>query len=272
MRKNARETFHSAKGHGPKPHFDRRKAPEEWVYGLNPVLEAVRSGREVKAVFLSSGRRDKVSELEAEISSRGIKINKADNLFFDSRFAKGHQGIAALVAPPKYTDMEDLLVMPSEKGETPLFLILDCIEDPRNFGAILRVADAGGVHGVVIQAYRSASLSPEAVKASAGASEYIPVTIVPNIKHAMREMKESGIIIAGAEASSEGRIWDADLSGPLAVVIGSEGHGLRRTVKEECDMLVSLPMKGMVNSLNASVATGIIIFEIMRQRMRRMTS
>ena len=247
----------------------KRQKPqqEEWIYGLNPVLEAVRAGREVKAVFLSSARKEKISKIEEEISSHGIKINKTDSLFFEDRFGKGHQGIAALVAARKYTDLEDLLAVPTEKGEVPLFLILDCIEDPRNFGAILRVADVGGVNGVVIQAYRSASLSPEAVKASAGASEYIPVAMVPNIKHAIREMKKSGIIIAGAEASAETTIWDADLKGPLTLVIGSEGHGLRKTVKEECDGLVNLPMKGKVNSLNASVATGIIIFEIMRQRM-----
>lgn len=244
----------------------RSRSAEEWVYGLNPVLEVVRSGRDVKAVFLSSARKDKAGEIEAEISSRGIKITRADNIFFDGRFSKGHQGIAALVAARKYADMEDLLALPGERGGIPLFLILDCIEDPRNFGAILRVADAGGVHGVVIQSYRSASLSPEAVKASAGASEYVPVTMIPNIKHAIREMKESGITIAGAEASAGQTLWETDLRGPLAIVIGSEGHGLRRTVKEECDMLVNLPMQGRVNSLNASVAAGIIIFEIMRQR------
>ena len=244
----------------------RSKSSEEWIYGLNPVLEAVQSGREVKTVFLFSGRKDKLTEIEQELSAHGIKITKADALFFDSRFPKGHQGIAAIVAPRTYADVEDLLAVPSEKSEAPLFLILDCLEDPRNFGAILRVADAGGVHGVVIQAYRSASLSPEAVKASAGASEHIPVAMVPNIKHAMRQMKDSGIMIAGAEASAEGEIWDADLRGPLAVVIGSEGHGLRRTVKGECDLLLNLPMKGRVNSLNASVAAGIIIFEVMRQR------
>jgi len=247
----------------------RLRSADEWIYGLNPVLEAVRSGREVKAVFLSSARKDKTGEIEAEMSSRGIKITRADNIFFDSRFSKGHQGIAALVAARKYADMEDLLSLPAERAEIPLFLILDCIEDPRNFGAILRVADAGGVHGVVIQSYRSASLSPEAVKASAGASEYVPVTMIPNIKHAIREMKESGITVAGAEASAEHALWETDLRGPLAVVIGSEGQGLRRTVKEDCNMLVNLPMKGRVNSLNASVATGIIIFEIMRQRMSK---
>jgi len=249
----------------------KRQKPqqEEWIYGLNPVLEVVRSGREVKAVFLSSTRKDKVTALEEEITSRGIKINRADNLFFDSRFAKGHQGIAALVAPRGYADFDELLETPSRNNERPLFLLLDGVEDPRNFGAVLRVADAGGVHGVVIQAYRSASLSPEAVKASAGASEHIPIAMVPNIKNAIRDMKESGITIVGAEADAELLPWETDLSVPLALVMGSEGGGMRKTVREQCDLLVRLPMRGKVNSLNVSVATGVIIFEVMRQRMSK---
>jgi len=249
----------------------KRQKPqqEEWIYGLNPVLEVVRSGREVKAVFLSSARKDKVMAIEEEITSRGIKINRADNLFFDSRFAKGHQGVAALVAPRGYADFDELLETPSRNNERPLFLLLDGVEDPRNFGAVLRVADAGGVHGVVIQAYRAASLSPEAVKASAGASEHIPIAMVPNIKNAIRDMKESGITIVGAEADAELLPWETDLSVPLALVMGSEGGGMRKTVREQCDLLVRLPMRGKVNSLNVSVATGIIIFEIMRQRMSK---
>ena len=247
----------------------RSRPPEEWIYGLNPVLEALRSGREVKVVFLSLARRDKVSEIEGEISSRGIKINREENLFFDSKFAKGHQGIAALVAPRGYSDFDELLETPSRNNEMPLFLLLDGVEDPRNFGAVLRVADAGGVHGVVIQAYRSASLSPEAVKASAGASEHIPIAMVPNIKNAIRDMKESGITIVGAEADADLALWEADLTGPLSLVMGSEGEGMRKTVREQCDLLVRLPMRGKVNSLNVSVATGIIIFEIMRQRMSK---
>jgi len=249
----------------------KRQKPqqEEWIYGLNPVLEVVRSGREVKAVFLSSARKDKVTAIEEEITSRGIKINRADNPFFDSRFAKGHQGIAALVAPRGYADFDELLETPSRDNERPLFLLLDGVEDPRNFGAVLRVADAGGVHGVVIQAYRSASLSPEAVKASAGASEHIPIAMVPNIKNAIRDMKESGITIVGAEADAELLPWETDLSVPLALVMGSEGGGMRKTVREQCDLLVRLPMRGKVNSLNVSVATGVIIFEVMRQRMSK---
>ena len=247
----------------------QKKQQEEWIYGLNPVLEAVRSGRDVKVVFLSSARRDKVSEIEEEIFSRGIKINREDNIFFDSRFAKGHQGIAALVAPRGYADFDELLEAPSRNNEMPLFLLLDGVEDPRNFGAVLRVADAGGVHGVVIQAYRSASLSPEAVKASAGASEHIPIAMVPNIKNASRDMKELGITIVGAEADADLSPWETDLTVPLALVMGSEGGGMRKTVREQCDLLVRLPMRGKVNSLNVSVATGILIFEIMRQRMSK---
>jgi 23S rRNA (guanosine2251-2'-O)-methyltransferase len=244
----------------------RSRSPDSWIYGLNPVIEAIRSGREVRTVIVSASRRDYLPLIEKVMTSRAVKFRREDTAFFDERFPKGHQGIAAVVAPREYAGLEELLEIPSRKGELPLFVILDCLEDPRNLGAILRVADAGGVHGVVIQSYRSADLGPEAVKASAGASEHIPVAVVANVKHAMREMKEAGITVTGAEAEEGTVAWETDLSVPLALVIGSEGRGLRRTVKENCDMLVSLPMKGAVNSLNASVAAGVLIFEIMRQR------
>ena len=207
-------------------------------------------------------------ELEGEIALRGIRVRREDRLFFDSRFPKGHQGIAAVAPPREYADIEELFETPSGRREVPLFLALDCLEDPRNLGAILRVADAAGVHGIVLQAHRSATLGPEAVKASAGASEYVPVSVVPNIKHAMREAKARGMMVVGAEAGSEESLWNLDLSGPVLVVIGSEGRGLRRTVREGCDVLASIPMKGRVNSLNASVAAGVVIFEVMRQRLR----
>jgi 23S rRNA (guanosine2251-2'-O)-methyltransferase len=245
----------------------KSRSRDEWIYGLNPVLEVLRSGREIKSVFISSSRKSRFSEISEEIISRGIRLRKAENSFFDRRFSKGHQGIAALVPRRGYSDLDELLGMPSHRGETPLFLILDCIEDPRNFGAILRVADAGGVHGVIIQSHRSARLSPVAVKASSGASEHVPVARVPNIKHSMRDMKYSGLNIVGAEAGGNASLWDRDLTGPLAIVMGAEGKGLRTKVKENCDVIISLPMKGRINSLNVSVAAGIVIFEVMRQRM-----
>ncbi len=247
----------------------RSRSKDEWIYGLNPVLEAIRSGREIKSVIISSSRKEKTSVIDNEVTLRGIELRREDNLFFDSRFPKGHQGVAAMVSPRKYSDIDYMLKIPDKRGESPLFLILDCIEDPRNFGAILRAADAGGVHGVVKQPHRSASLGPEAVKASAGASEHISIAMVPNIKHAIKQMREIGLTVIGAEAGSGKTIWDIDLDVPLALVIGSESRGLRKTVREDCDILVSLPMKGRVNSLNVSVAAGIMLFEIMRQREQK---
>lgn len=255
---------------GPTPRLGRRGTREEWVYGLNPVLEAIRSGRQVKSVFLSRSRKEGVHGIEREILSKGIALEKTDQFFFDSRFPKGHQGIAAVVAPREYAGLDELLMIPSVKNEAALFLILDCIEDPRNFGAILRTADAGGVHGVVIQSHRSATLVPEAIKASAGASEYMPVAMVTNVKHAIAAMKEAGVCVVGAEAGVQKTIWDLDLRVPLAVVIGSEGKGLRKTVKEDCDTLAGLPMKGRVSSLNVSVAAAVMIYEIIHQRTRKM--
>ncbi|HYQ48358.1 MAG TPA: RNA methyltransferase, partial [Thermodesulfovibrionales bacterium] len=181
----------------------RSRSPEEWVYGLNPVLEALRGGRRISSVYLSASRREKIAEIDEALAKRGIQAKKVDDSFFEERFAKGHQGIAARIETRQYADLENLLLIPEQKGQQPLFLLLDGIEDPRNFGSILRVADAGGVHGVVIQSHRSASLTGEAVKASAGASEHVQISVVPNIKHAMRTMKESGIDIVGTDADGD---------------------------------------------------------------------
>lgn len=239
---------------------------EEWIYGLNPVLEAFRAGRKIKTVYVASGRHEKAEMVRQEAGKRGIPVETPSPAFFDGRFPKGHQGIAARVVQKGYLALDDLLAIPAKKGEPALFIVLDGIEDPRNFGAILRSADAAGGHGVVIQSHRAATPGPEAAKASAGAVEYVPVSMVPNIKHAMRVMKEEGISVAGLEADGDIALWDADLTVPLALVIGSEGKGARKTVRENCDIMVTIPMMGKVNSLNASVAAGIALFEILRQR------
>ena len=234
------------------------------------MLETLKGGRKISAVYLSSSRREKIAEVKEALAKRGMQAKKVDESFFEERFVKGHQGIAARVVSREYADLEDLLRIPDQKGQMPLFLLLDGIEDPRNLGSILRVADAGGVHGVVIPSHRSAVVTAEAVKASAGASEYVQISMVPNIKHAMRTMKDSGIAIVGTEADGESTAWETDLTGPVALVIGSEAEGMRRTVKEHCDRIIRLPMQGRLNSLNVSVATGIIIFEIMRQRTSKL--
>jgi 23S rRNA (guanosine2251-2'-O)-methyltransferase len=236
---------------------------------MNPVLEALRAGRDIKEIFLSTSKRvsPKIIEIENEAKKKNIPVKWMGKDFY-SRFQKGHQGVAAMVLPKTYIELEELLKIPSRNNEMPFFIILDCIEDPRNFGAIIRVADAAGVHGIVIQSYRSVRLSPEVSKTSAGAIEYVPVSKVVNIKHAIDEMKKRGITIIGAEAGGERLIWDIDFLVPLALVIGSEGKGLRKTVRENCDIIASLPMMGRINSLNVSVATGIFAFEILRKRFK----
>ena len=240
--------------------------PEGWIFGFNPVLEALKADRNIKTVYLASGRHERVAEIRKAAELKGVPVEFAGTTFFDTRFPKGHQGVAARAMKRAYVSLDDLISIPLRKGEIPLFILLDSVEDPRNFGAILRTADAAGVHGVVIQSHRSVSLGPEVAKTSAGAVEYVSVSMVTNIKHAIREMKERGIMIMGAESGAHSPIWDVDLTRPLAVVVGSEGKGIRRTVKENCDFIGSIPMRGRINSLNVSVATGIFLFEIVRQR------
>jgi 23S rRNA (guanosine2251-2'-O)-methyltransferase len=242
---------------------------KEWIYGLNPVFEAIRAGRDIKCIFISSGRHSKLPDLIRKAAESTIPVKIAEPDFFDRTFRKGHQGVAAEVSEKGYISIDELFDIPLRKNEVPLFAVLDCVEDPRNFGAILRVADAAGIHGIIIQSHRSATLSSEVSKASSGAVEYIPVTMVTNIKHSIREMKERGITIIGTDSSANDLLWDIDLRRPLALVIGSEGRGLRKTVVPLCDALVKIPMLGKINSLNVSVASGIFAFEILRQRLRK---
>jgi 23S rRNA (guanosine2251-2'-O)-methyltransferase len=238
-----------------------------WLYGLNPVVEALRAGR-ARAVYLSAGRREKVEEVRREAARQGVPVRLIhDPAFFDSRFPRGHQGLAAEVQRQEALSVEELLEVPARRGEPPFFVVLDLIEDPRNVGAVLRSAEAAGVHGVVMQERRQAGLGPEAVKSSAGAAEHIAVSVVPNIKHALLAMEEAGVEVVGAEAGGHPPPWEADLTGGIALVIGSEGKGLRRTVSERCGRMVSLPMRGRVNSLNTSVAAGVLIYEALRQRL-----
>ncbi|HXX57974.1 MAG TPA: 23S rRNA (guanosine(2251)-2'-O)-methyltransferase RlmB [Thermodesulfovibrionales bacterium] len=254
------------------PKFNRRRKPVsasgsgEWIYGINPVLEALKARRDIKALFISAGRHEKVGEIRKEAEKGGIPVESAEAGFFDKNFPKGHQGVAARVLQKAYAMLDDILAMPSERNEKALFVALDGIEDPRNFGAILRSADASGVHGVIIQSYRSAGIGPEASKASAGAMEYVPVSVVPNIKYAVQRMREEGITVVGTDALAPIPLWETDLTVPLCVVIGSEGRGMRKILREYCDVLVKIPMTGEIGSLNVSVATGILLFEVMRQR------
>ncbi|MBI4823783.1 MAG: 23S rRNA (guanosine(2251)-2'-O)-methyltransferase RlmB [Nitrospirae bacterium] len=233
------------------------------------MFEALRAQRKIKAIYIHAGRHKDVERLRNEAEIRGIPVKLMNRAFFDSRFPKGNQGVAVEVSERGYVGFDELMDVPIEKNEKAFFLILDGIEDPRNLGAILRSSEASGVHGVIIEKHRSASLSPETVKASAGASEYVAVSMVSNIKNAIEEMKKQGIFVLGAEGGSNLTPYDIDLTVPLCLVIGSEARGLRMTVKARCDKIVSLPMRGKIDSLNVSVAGGILLYEILRQRLRK---
>lgn len=244
-----------------------RKDKKSWLYGFNPVLEAIKAGRKIQSLYISKQRNWQIQRILELAEEENIPVEFVEKSFFDTRFHKGHQGIAAVVLQKNLLSIEDLFSIVRKKEEKPFFLILDGIEDPRNFGAILRVADAAGIQGVIIQSRRSVGLTPVVSKTSAGALEYVNLCEVVNIKHAIEKMKEYGITIIGAEADSPLTIWDVDMNTPLCLIIGSEGRGIRKTVKERCNYIVSLPMKGTVNSLNVSVACGILAYEVIRQRI-----
>jgi 23S rRNA (guanosine2251-2'-O)-methyltransferase len=243
-----------------------RSDDSEMVYGVNPVTEALRSGRGVTRVYISRQKSRGARELVALAEAGGVPVSLLDENFFEERFAKGHQGVAASVVRKRLVTPEDLLSVPGERGEKSFFLILDGLEDPRNFGAILRIADAAAIHGVVVQARRCVGISPVVAKASAGAIEYVNIAETVNIKHAMRLFREREVTIIGADAAAARNLWESDFTVPLAIVVGSEGRGLRRTVRDLCDASVSLPMRGHVNSLNVSVAASVLAYEVLRQR------
>jgi 23S rRNA (guanosine2251-2'-O)-methyltransferase len=239
------------------------------LFGINPVTEALKAGRPVQRLLIMKQRisdRD-VQEIIRLVKDRGIevRITSRDELNREAPNAL-HQGVIAIAAAREYATLDDILQIPAHRGQAPLFLILDGVEDPRNLGAILRTADAAGVHGVIIPERRATGLTETVAKTAAGALEYVPVVKVVNIVNTIEELKRAGIWIAGAEAGGDREYWDVDFVRPTALVLGGEGKGVRRLVREHCDYLVSLPLMGRLNSLNVSVATGALLYEVLRQR------
>ncbi|SFR09442.1 23S rRNA (guanosine(2251)-2'-O)-methyltransferase RlmB [Desulfoscipio geothermicus] len=241
---------------------------EEIIAGRNPVCEALRAGRPVNKIFIARGAKSAATaEIIGLARQRQVPVQNVDKPFLD-RLAPGavHQGVIAQVAPYQYADLDDIL---AGVGDTaPLLVVLDEVTDPHNLGAVIRSADAAGAHGVVIPRRRAAAVTPAVVKASAGAVEYLPVARVGNLARTIDQLKERGIWVVGADAAARQVIWEAPLDGPLAIVVGGEDKGLGRLVREKCDLLVKLPMAGRVNSLNASVAAALVLFEAVRQRSR----
>ncbi len=238
------------------------------IYGVNPVAEALKArASDVEEVLLSSRRRRRTIEDEAR--RRKVKVRIVDPRTMD-RLAgtTKHQGVAAVLKGGyRYLDLEDLIDAWKGSNEPAFILILDSIEDPGNMGTLIRSAHAAGVHGVILPKNRSSSITPSVVKASSGATEYTPVARVVNLRRTIDRLKEEGVWVVAVEAGSDKNIYDADLTGDLALVIGSEGRGIRRLVKQGCDLSLEIPMAGKLSSLNAAQAGSIALFEARRQRL-----
>ena len=239
---------------------------QEWLAGRNAVAEALKSGRPADALYIARGETKGIGEIIALAKPRGVVIKDATREKLTQLCGTDrHQGVVLSVAARAYAALEDLFAAALAKNEAPFLVICDEIEDPHNLGAIIRTAEAAGAHGVVVPKRRSAPLSQTVAKTSAGAIEHLPVARVSNLVQAMEEFKARGLWIYGADMGGE-PYHRQKLEGPIALVIGAEGRGLGRLVKERCDGLLALPMRGNIGSLNASVAAGILMYEIMRWR------
>ena len=244
---------------------------EDMVAGRNAVMEDLKGSRSVNKLMIANGSTEgSIKEIIAVAKEKGVNIQYWDRSKLDS-IARGirHQGVLAQVAPVQYAELEDILQVAKDRNEPPFIVLLDELEDPHNLGAILRTADAAGVHGVLIPKHRSCPLSATVAKTSAGAVEHVPVARVGNLVQTIKKLKQEGLWVAAADMDGKD-YYDTDLTGPLLLIIGSEGQGVGRLVKEQCDFVVRIPMVGKINSLNASVAGSILMYEAMKQRRKAM--
>ncbi|MCI9274125.1 MAG: 23S rRNA (guanosine(2251)-2'-O)-methyltransferase RlmB [Clostridiales bacterium] len=241
---------------------------EEIIAGRNAVMEALRSGRAIDSLLLAKGNRTgALGAIAAKAKAQGVAVKEVDGKKLDHLCAGApHQGVVAMAAAHEYARVEDILALAESRGEPPFLIIADELEDPHNLGAIIRTAECAGAHGVVIPRRRAAGLTYTVGKASAGAVEYLPVARVTNIAAAIDDLKKRGVWVYGTDLCGEN--WcQTDLTGAIALVIGNEGAGISRLVKEKCDGMLTLPMLGQISSLNASVAAGVVMYEIARQRL-----
>lgn len=249
--------------------LDVVELPEDMVAGRNAVMEALKGSRSVNKLMIANGSTEgSIKEIIAVAKEKGVNIQYWERSKLDS-IARGirHQGVLAQVAPVQYAELEDILQVAKDRNEPPFIVLLDELEDPHNLGAILRTADAAGVHGVLIPKHRSCPLSATVAKTSAGAVEHVPVARVGNLVQTIKKLKQEGLWVAAADMDGKD-YYDTDLTGPLLLIIGSEGQGVGRLVKEQCDFVVRIPMVGKINSLNASVAGSILMYEAMKQRRK----
>ena len=242
---------------------------EGQLEGRNALTEALKSGRTIDKVFVADGDTDRgLQRLAAQAKEAGAVVVPVDRRKLDQMSTtRAHQGIIALAAAREYFSIDDILQEAADRGETPLIVICDELSDPHNLGAIMRSAECAGAHGVIIPKRRSVGLTATVAKASAGAVEYMKVARVTNITNAIQELKEKGVWVFGTAAEGSIPMYDADLKGPTAIVIGNEGDGMSQLVRKNCDVMVHIPMKGRITSLNASAAASILLYEAVRQRI-----
>lgn len=243
---------------------------EDILYGRNPVIEALENDRTMDKIMIQDGlRHSQIGLIRNLAKEKGIVYQFVDKRKLDKMCeGENHQGVVALAAAHRYAEVSDILKKARDLNEPPFIVITDGITDPHNLGSIIRTANAAGAHGVIIPKNRSVSLGSVVAKTSAGAVEHTPVARVTNIAQTIDQLKKEGLWIAGTALEAEQYCYDADLKGPLGIVIGSEGEGMSRIVREHCDFLVKIPMLGQTESLNASVAAGVLLYEAVRQRLR----
>ncbi len=245
----------------------KEKDYEDIVAGRNAVLELLKSGKDINKIFVERGEKHgSINEIIAKAKDARIVLVECDKSKLDF-MAENHQGVVAVVPPFDYSEVEDILDLAKERGEDPFVLILDGIEDPHNLGSIIRTAETAGCHGVIIPKRRTAQVNSTVSKVSAGATSYVKVARVNNLNDTIRKLKDVGLWVIGTDGAAKTMYYNQDLKGPLAIIIGSEGFGMSKLVKDNADILIKIPMKGKITSLNASVSAGIVIYEAVKQRL-----
>ncbi len=244
---------------------------EDLIEGRNAVIEALKSDRTIEQILIAKGDNEgSINVVYALAKEKNIVIKEVERKKLDQMSeTKSHQGVMAIVTPYKYYEIDQILNSAKEKGEKPFIVILDEIEDPHNFGSIVRCAEVCGVHGIIIPKRRNVGVTPTVYKSSAGAVEHMKIAKVTNINATIQLLKDEGIWVYGADMDGESYCFETDFKGAVAIVIGSEGRGISKLTKEKCDVLVKIPMVGEINSLNASVAGGIIMYEVLKQKLAR---
>ena len=241
---------------------------EDIVAGRNAVLELLKSNKDINKIFIERGEKHgSINEIIAKAKEDKIVLVEVDKSKLDGMTNENHQGVVAIVPPFNYCEVEDILEEASKKQEDPFILILDGIEDPHNLGSIIRTAETAGVHGIIIPKRRNVAVNSTVVKVSTGATSYVKVARVNNLNETIRKLKDSGLWVIGTDGDAKTMYYNQDLKGPLAIIIGSEGFGMSKLVKENADILIKIPMKGKITSLNASVSAGIVIYEAVKQRI-----